>query len=386
MTNTYQRLAKYLDSLPAGYPPSDDGVEIQILEYLFTEEEAELALRLGLLGESAPVIARMAGCAPDVTASMLEEMVQKGLISGSYPEDNPPTYSISQFVIGFYEDQVNRLEPELVDLFEAYAPIYFEEGPWKKFPQVRTIPVNEAIPITSEVLPYFRVEEILQSKAHIAVRNCVCRQERELLDQGCGKPMEACFSFDNAALNTVKTGKGRLVSHEEARLIIKQAQAAGLVLQPANSQNPIFMCACCSCCCGVLRHIKEEPNPGDLVANPFVAQYASEECIACGACVDICPMAALTLDELDNINFEQDRCIGCGLCVGLCPTGSIRLVRKPETEQPKIPKNTTNTYLNIARTRGISKVLALINMLIKHIFGKLMAATSITESVKPEKE
>jgi len=371
LSDIYQRLAKYLDSLPAGYPPSEDGVELKILEHLFTEEEAALALHLGLLNESAPFIARRAGLSPWATADLLEGMVKKGLISGSYPDGKPPEYAISQFVIGFYEDQVNRLTPEIVDLFEAYAPIYFDRGPWKKFPQVRTIPINESIPITSEVLPYFQVEEILQSKTHIAVRNCVCRQEKEMLDDGCGKPMEACFSFDGAALNTVKTGKGRLISLEEARSILKQAQAAGLVLQPANSQDPIFMCACCSCCCGVLRHIKEEPNPGDLVANPFAAQYDPEACIACGNCVDICPMGALTMDNSGVIHFENIRCIGCGLCVSVCPTDAVKIVQKTEDTQPKIPKSTTGTYLNIARKRGLSNVFSLVNMFIKHLIGKI---------------
>lgn len=372
MSNSYQRLAKYLDSLPAGFPPSEDGVEIQLLAHLFTEEEAALTLHLGFLSETAPVIARKAGLPIDVTADLLERMVQKGLISGSYPDGKPPEYAVSQFVIGFYEGQVDRLDPKLVDLFEAYAPIYFEKGPWKQFPQVRTIPVNETIPITSEVLPYFQVEEILQSKTHIAVRNCVCRQEREILDQACSKPMETCFSFDGAALNSVKTGKGRMISHEEARSILKKAQAAGLVLQPANSQDPIFMCACCSCCCGVLRHIKDEPNPGDLVANPFVVEYDPEICITCGDCVEFCPMEALTMDNSGIITFEQQRCIGCGLCVSVCPTEAVKMVLKTEADQPRIPKNTTGTYLNIAKTRGIGKIFVLIDLFIKHIFGKMV--------------
>ena len=373
MSNNYQRLAKYLDSLPAGYPPSDDGVEIKILEHLFTEAEAELALHLNLLGESAAVIARKAGLAPDVTADRLETMVKKGLISGSYPEGEQPKYTISHFVIGFYEGQVDQLSLELVDLFEAYAPVYFKKGPWKQFPQVRTIPVNETIPITSEVLPYFQVEEILKSKTHIAVRNCVCRQERELLDDGCGKPMEACFSFDGAALNTFDTGKGRLISLEEALHIIHEARTSGLVLQPANSQNPIFMCACCSCCCGVLRHIKDEPNPGELVANPFVAGYDPEACVVCGGCVDICPMSALTMDDIGDVNFEEIRCIGCGLCVSVCPSEAVKMVQKTDGDQLKIPKNTTGTYLNIARTRGIRRVFSLVNMVIKHFLGKIFS-------------
>jgi ferredoxin len=370
LPDTYSLLAKYLDTLPAGFPPSEEGFELRLLEKLFTEEEAALALHLSLLGDEASVIAHKAGISSDLTAEMLEGMVHKGLISGSYHEGQPPKYAISQFVVGFYEDQVNRLEPELVDLFEAYAPIYFDKGPWKKQPQIRTIPINEAIPITSEVMPYFQVEAILQSKTHIAVRNCVCRQEREILGKGCGKPMETCLSFDGAALNTIQTGKGRMISTEEALQILQDAQAAGLVLQPANSQNPIFLCACCSCCCGVLRHIKEEPNPGDLVANPFVAYYDSAECITCGACVDMCPMGALTLNAFGDISFEEARCIGCGLCVSVCPTGAVKIAPKIKSEQPRIPKNTTSTYLSIAKKQSTKKIVVLFKMVIVNLVGR----------------
>lgn len=366
MVDVFKRLARYLDKLPAGFPPTQDGLELNILQKLFSEEEAELALHLVILDEPVSVIAQKAGLVEDHVANLLEDMVQKGLISGGYPEGKPPVYSISQFVVGFYEDQVNRLDPEMAALFEAYAPIYFDKGPWKKQPQIRTIPVMEAIPFSPEVLPYMKVEAILQSKTDFAVRNCVCRQEKEILGKGCGKPMETCMMFDSTARNTVKTGKGRMISLEEAQEILKNAQAAGLVLQPSNSQDPIFLCACCSCCCGVLSNIKNHPNPGALVANPYFAQYDPASCITCGACVEICPMAALSMDDNIAIKFDQTRCIGCGLCVSVCPSETLKLVHKPAVDQPKIPKNTTQTYLSISKARGFGNLFNLILKLIKN--------------------
>lgn len=368
MLDIYDRLASYLDTLPAGYPQTEDGLELQILRKLFTEEEAELALHLMILDEPVPVIAKKAALEKDYASKLLEHMVQKGLISGSYPEGKPPVYSISQFVVGFYEDQVNCLDIELAELFEAYAPIYFDKGPWKKLPQIRTIPVMEAIPVTPEVLPYMQVEAILQSKTDFAVRNCVCRQEKEMLDKRCGKPMETCMMFDSAATNTVKTGKGRMISLEEAHDIIQKAREAGLVLQPSNSQDPIFLCACCSCCCGVLSNIKNHPNPGELVANPYFAQYDPAECISCGACAEICPMAALSMNGNSDIVYDQTRCIGCGLCITVCPSESQKLVLKPDLDQPKIPKNTTQTYLSISKARGVGNLVSIVWILIKNYF------------------
>ena len=356
----YHRLARYLDTLPAGFPPTPSGLEIQILKKLFTREEAGLALHLTLLNDRPGEIARRAGKSKSQVDELLAEMANKGLISSSRQKDGETTYAISQFVVGFYEDQVNRLDKEMAELFEAYGPIWFKEGPWKKLPQIRTIPINQAIPITSEVMPYEQAREILGSKEHIAVRNCVCRQERELLDEGCHKPMETCLSFDSAAVNTVETGKGRMITLDDAFEIIEKAQAAGLVLQPANSKNPIFMCTCCDCCCGVLRQIKKEDNPRDFVANPFVIQHTNDLCINCENCVEICPMDALITNPEGNVHLLQARCIGCGLCISVCPTAAVKMTRKPAAEQPRTPKTTTNTYIAISRARGIKSITRLL--------------------------
>lgn len=355
----YQQLAKYLDNLPAGYPPTTSGVEIQILQKLFSREEAALALHLTLLNELPGVIARRAGQPQFRVSELLAEMAHKGIISSNRAKEGKTTYAISQFVVGFYEDQVNRLDKEMAELFEAYAPTWFKEGPWKKLPQIRTIPINQAIPLTSEVMPYEQAKEILQSRTHIAVRNCICRQERELLGKGCDKPLETCLSFDSAAENTVETGKGRMITLDDALEIIEKAQAAGLVLQPANSKDPIFMCTCCACCCGVLRHIKMEDNPGDLVANPYVIQHRSNLCINCGNCVDICPMDALITGLDGDVELRQIRCIGCGLCISVCPTSAVVMTRKPSAEQPRTPNTTTETYLALSRARGIKNTAGL---------------------------
>jgi hypothetical protein len=39
----YERLARHLNDLPAGFPKSPDGAELRILHRLFLPEEAELA-------------------------------------------------------------------------------------------------------------------------------------------------------------------------------------------------------------------------------------------------------------------------------------------------------------------------------------------------------
>jgi len=49
----------------------------------------------------------------------------------------------------------------------------------------------------------------------------------------------------------------------------------------------------------------------------------ASKCDACGACVEACPVDALTLKDKAVVN--EDECIDCGTCVDECPNDAIEL-------------------------------------------------------------
>ena len=206
MVDVYTRLAHFLDDLPAGYPATESGVELHILRRLFTPEEAALFVHLSLLNESPRVIAYRAQRPLEDVTALLEEMERKGLVGSNQKPGKPAEYAANQFVVGFMEEQVNHLDHELAEMLEAYLPEFFKRGPWFKLPQLRTIPVGESIPVQTNVMAYERAGEIVRAHTDFAVRNCVCRQERQALDKGCDKPLEMCLSFDLARATPSKPG------------------------------------------------------------------------------------------------------------------------------------------------------------------------------------
>jgi len=59
--SVYKRLAKRLDEFPQGYPATQKGTELKILEKLFTPEEAEWALKLKNIPETVETLAERLG-------------------------------------------------------------------------------------------------------------------------------------------------------------------------------------------------------------------------------------------------------------------------------------------------------------------------------------
>ncbi len=47
----------------------------------------------------------------------------------------------------------------------------------------------------------------------------------------------------------------------------------------------------------------------------------TEECIACGSCVDVCPTEAI-IEDGDTFIITED-CADCGSCVDECPSEAI---------------------------------------------------------------
>jgi electron transport complex protein RnfB len=369
--DVYKRLADFLDKMPAGYPRTESGVELRILRRLFTPEEAELSLHLTLLPEESRVVARRAGLPVAEVAQRLAEMTEKGLIYPVYTPGKPTQYMAPQFVIGFYEGQVNRLTMELVHDVEEYWPVLVQAEFWPQAPQLRTIPVGQSVEAPLEVLPYESAEELVRRQTRFAVANCVCREEQDLAGHHCAKPRETCMTFGGAADYYVRTGLGRTISMEEALGILDLAEQTGLVLQPSYAKDAMNICACCGCCCGVLRMARMTSEPASVLVSAFRANLDAELCQGCATCESRCQMEAITVNG--KAALDLSRCIGCGLCVSTCPSGALNLVRKPAAEQRKLPADMVQAYIEWGKTRGTISTPSLLGMVVRSKLDRVLS-------------
>ena len=52
-----------------------------------------------------------------------------------------------------------------------------------------------------------------------------------------------------------------------------------------------------------------------------MAHVITDRCVACGTCIDECPVGAIS--EGDIYSIDADTCIDCGACAAACPSGAI---------------------------------------------------------------
>jgi len=350
MTDLYKKLALHLDKMPAGFPATDSGVEVKILERLFTQEEAAIVLGLNMWPEPVPVIAQRLSMDTDSLSNTLMEISKKGLIFRTGKEDSP-SYMAIQFVIGIWEFNLNRLNTDLIRDVNEYLPQYMKKS-WVKHKtkQLRVIPVSKEVTVDLATMPYEIAEDIIAKQKKIVVSDCICRKEHDMVGQPCDYPMEVCLSFGGGAYYYEGNGLGRSIDVEEALAILEKGRQAGLVLQPGNAKEPGNICMCCGCCCQVLVNLKKLEQPSKAVHSNYFAQVDADACVGCQVCTTRCHMDAIVMDDAARVVL--DRCIGCGVCVPVCPSDAIALVKKQETDQYDPPENTIETYLTMAQERG----------------------------------
>jgi ferredoxin len=218
---------------------------------------------------------------------------------------------------------------------------------------LRTIPIEKSIVPEHHVAAFDDAVAIIKKNDTIVVAECICRKKHKIIGKGCDKPIETCFMFGSMARFYIENNLGRRVDVEEAVGILRKAQDAGLVTQPATAQNPGGMCNCCGDCCAVLGAAKKFPKPAELVFSNYQSSINGENCTGCEICLERCQMDAITMDKDSVAQVDLNRCIGCGLCVTTCPSEAICLIPKPDARRRIPPATGMDQMMQIAIKRGI---------------------------------
>ena len=342
----YQALRNHLDTHPIGYPATESEVEIRLLKFFFTPEDAKIALKMKAIPEPLKKIHRRLK-KTGLTIEQLEEKLDKMYIKGSIArakiiegEITVKYYLLAPLAVGMYEYQLKRLTPEFVrDVEQYFEEAFVEAAVSTRINQLRQIPVEKALTVEHTVAKYDDVTKWIKDEnitnGKIAIMDCICCKSKELLDEPCkhGDMYERCMTFGKAAESTLEKGWSRQISPDEALELLRKFDEIGLVPEPGNSQSPMYMCNCCGCCCGILTNLKKLGYVDEVFATNYYSEIDPELCVGCETCVSRCQMGAITVEDSIAI-VNRKLCLGCGLCVTTCPADAIKLSDKEDKYVP----------------------------------------------------
>lgn len=284
--------------------------EYKILEPVVTEEMAEVALHLELRApKSAEEVAALCGKTVERTKEILWDLAVAGVcLIGE--KDGVDKFWFEIWVPGHMEMIVNHPDKasipnfqQIAEAFEAYgrkkAPLTAGIFPVGTGP-MRVIPIERSIQGETRRASYEEVSMYLNENTVFSVSDCSCRTSREAMGEGCGHLKEdMCIQLGHAAEYYIRTKRGRAITREEAFEIIRKAEENGLMHQIPNTDGPgktHAICNCCGCSCFATRIAGMFVN-NDMVRSNYISKVDKEKCVACGECVEVCPVNALKLGQ-----------------------------------------------------------------------------------------
>ncbi len=301
-------LVNLIRSMP-DEPLKETAPEYYGLECVVTDDMADVALGMDLRRYmGVEEISQRCGKPLEETHKLLLALEDIGVIE-SKVENGVEEFILLIFVPGVFELMVADLpqveaHPEIARAFEEYTRIRMG----RMVPNVprghgpmRVIPVQTAVAGGTRTASFEEITYWLDKyDPSIAVGDCECRISRRLMGEGCGHlEKDMCVIVGHTAESTIRTGKTRRITKQEALDIFKKAEENGLMHQVTNIDGPdkIFaICNCCRCSCFALRTSQYFNTPNLSNCN-YVAKIDEGKCVACGQCVETCPGDALQLGQ-----------------------------------------------------------------------------------------
>lgn len=280
---------------------------------IVTDEMAEVALKMKV---RKPMTLKQLAAATGKDEKALEKLLYDMSIVGllEYNWENPAhekQYILPMFVPGSAEfTNMNQKQmqehPEVAYFFEHMTRLPLEKvtamvPPGGAGIGMHVIPVEKAIEMENQSVDVEHISHWLKKyEGKYAKSPCSCRLSRRTMGEGCADdPEDWCIGVGDMADYLVETHKGTYATYDEVMEILKRAEDNGFVHQITNidGQNKIF--AICNCNVNVCYALRTSQlfNTPNMSRSAYVAKVKTENCVACGRCVEYCPAGAVKLGQ-----------------------------------------------------------------------------------------
>ena len=341
----YLRIAENIDKAFQTAPKVDGKISKAFLTFLkivYSPQEAELVQHLNMyVPQTAEELATLSGKDAEVITETLHPLLGRAALAGSKGTYQLPFVPSLVNLHMFYPD----IKPDDLEAAKLYQEFFIQDKFYKYYgtsgegtPMLRAIPVEKAIDAETKTLDSEEAHAYIKGldTEDLALVPCPCRTRTEKLDiRECKDkfPVGACIFIGRTAAHFQDIGLGKKVTKEQAIEYLDQMVDVGLIPTTDNyiDDPHMIMCLCCGCCCSNVRGRTLWDNPTAVLPSSFLPR-ASDDCIACGECVDHCMLDALSLDDEEGRPIvDTERCIGCGVCAIACPEEALKLHRHERT-------------------------------------------------------
>jgi NADPH-dependent glutamate synthase beta subunit-like oxidoreductase/Fe-S-cluster-containing hydrogenase component 2 len=280
---------------------------------LITDEMAEVALKMKVRKPMTfEQLVKKTKKDPEELRKLLDEMSYVGLLEYNWENDRrEKQYILPMFVPGsaeFFNMHTHQIEehPEVTKFFErmSFLPLTKVTAmvpPGGAGIGMHVIPVEKAIESQNETLDIEHISHWLKKyDGKYAASPCSCRYSRKTLGEGVGDdPEDWCIGVGDMADYLVETQKGRYVDYDGVMEILQRAEDNGFVHQITNIDGANKIFAICNCNVNICNALRTSQlfNTPNMSRSAYVARTKTENCVACGRCVEYCPAGAVRLGQ-----------------------------------------------------------------------------------------
>ena len=301
-----------------GLKATADDPEYWGLASVMTDEMVEVALKMGVRKpKTTEQLMKLTKMKREPLEKLLTEMAWLGIVEYNWENldgKNPnheKRWILPLFVPGSAEflnmrkSQIDQ-NPEVAAFFERMTFLPLEKitpmvPPGGSGIGMHVIPVEKAIESENEAIGLEKISYWLDKyEGKYAKSMCSCRASRQKLGEGCGDdPENWCIAVGDMADYVVETQRGEYITKEEALDIFRRAEENGFVHQITNIDGEQKIFAICNCNVNICNALRTSQlfNTPNMSRSAYVAKVESENCVACGRCVEGCPAGAVKLGQ-----------------------------------------------------------------------------------------
>ena len=317
------KIAKLVAMITDRVPAKLKGVKGNDPEYwgladLISDEMADVALKMGVRKpKTIGQLMKLTKLEREPLQKLLDDMAWVGLIEYNWENldgKNPnheKRYVLPQFVPGsaeFFNMRRSQMDehPQVAAFFERMTFLPLEKitpmvPPGGAGIGMHVIPVEKAIETENEAVGLEKISYWLHKyEGKYAKSMCSCRASRQYLNEGCGDDPESwCIAVGDMATYIVETGRGEYITYDEAMAIFKKAEDNGFVHQITNIDGEQKIFGICNCNVNVCNALRTSQlfNTPNMSRSAYVARVETDQCVACGRCVEYCPAGAVKLGQ-----------------------------------------------------------------------------------------